>query len=69
MIIIRLKVSFHFDHCELPAGMVITVPAEKAQELVSRGVAELAEPQHAVVQPEETRARHNKMQRINKRIA
>lgn len=53
---VKLKVSFHFDHCELPAGMVLTVPAEKAQELVSRGVAELAEPQHAVVQPEETRA-------------
>lgn len=57
---IRLKVSFHFDHCELPAGMVITVPAEKAHELVSRGVAELAEPQHAVLQPEETRTLRRK---------
>jgi hypothetical protein len=55
MIPIRLTISFKRDHLEIPAGMVIAVPAEKAHELVSRGVAEHAEPQHAVVEPQETR--------------
>ena len=55
MIQIRLKVSFTFDHCELPAGMSIGVPAEKARELCSRGVAVPVEPERAVVEPDEAR--------------
>jgi hypothetical protein len=54
---IRLKVTFHFDHCEIPEGTVIGLPSELAHMLVSRGVADLVEPQHAVVEPMETRAR------------
>jgi len=57
MLRIRLLISFNRDHLELPAGMVIAVPADKARELVSRGVAEMAEPIHAVVEPREKRAR------------
>lgn len=56
MIPIRLKEAFHFDHLELPAGMVISVPAAKAHELTAAGLAELVEPQHAVVTPAEVRA-------------
>jgi len=52
---IRLKVEFSFDHCHIPAGTVISVPAEIARDLAQRGVAEMAEPQHAVIEPQETR--------------
>jgi hypothetical protein len=57
MIKILLNRSFTFDHCELPAGMVIAVPAEKARELIQRGVAQTVEPERAVIEPRETRTR------------
>lgn len=57
MIAIRLQVPLKFDHCELPAGMIIQVPAEKAREFIQRGIAERAEPERAVIEPQETRAR------------
>jgi hypothetical protein len=52
---IRLRYKFSFDHCEIPAGTVITVPAGLARELVARQAADLVEPERAIVQPEETR--------------
>jgi hypothetical protein len=52
---IRLKQTFKFDHCEISAGTVIAVPAEKAFELIQRGVADMIGPEHAVVEPQETR--------------
>jgi hypothetical protein len=51
---IILKVSFSFDHCEIPAGTRVSVPAELAHMLVSRGTAEMVQEQ-AVIQPQETR--------------
>jgi hypothetical protein len=59
MITVRLKVAFRFDHCEIPEGTVIAVPSGIAQMLILRGVAELASPEHAVVQPDETRIADN----------
>jgi len=52
---IRLKVAFSFDHCEIPAGAFIAVPAPVAQNLVMAGVAVYTEPERAVVAPQETR--------------
>jgi hypothetical protein len=52
---IRLLETFKYDHCEFPTGIVIDVPAGKALELIHRGVAEMAEPIKAIVEPEETR--------------
>lgn len=52
---IRLFETFKFDHCEFPTGMVLDVPAGKALELIHRGVAEVAEPIKAVIEPQETR--------------
>lgn len=55
MINIRLLLSLKRDHIELPEGLVIGLPADVAHKLVVSGVAEMAEPRQAVVQPEETR--------------
>jgi len=55
MTTIRLLVTFRFDHCELQAGTVIAVPAELARSLILRGVAEMAEPERMVIEPQETR--------------
>lgn len=55
MISIRLRVAFHFDHCEIPEGTVIAAPSELAHMLVSRGVAERAEPERGIIEPQETR--------------
>lgn len=55
MIGIRLKYPLSFHHAEIPAGTVITVPAEIARMFIAREVAEAAEPEYAVIQPQETR--------------
>lgn len=62
MISIRLRVTFSFHHCEIPAGTVIAVPPGIAQQFVMREVADLVVEQ-AVVQPQETRVAHQTMRR------
>jgi hypothetical protein len=60
MKLIRLKVSFTFDHCEIPAGTNISIPAGIAFDLINRGVAEMAEPEKAVIEPQENRVNQNR---------
>lgn len=55
MINIRLLYPLRFDHIELSSYEVIGVRVEIADEFVRLGIAEYAEPQKAVVAPEETR--------------
>lgn len=55
MVKIRLLYPFTYHHLELPAGEVMEVSRERADRLVSLGAAEYAEPQHAIVEPQETR--------------
>jgi len=55
MISIRLKYPLSFHHAEIPAETVIAVPAGIAHMLVMREMAEMAEPEHAIIEPEETR--------------
>ncbi len=52
---IRLLCPFTFHHCEIPAGTVIAVPAAIAMQFIAREVAVMAEPERAVVEPQETR--------------
>ena len=56
MIQIRIRCPFRFDHCEIPAGTVIAVPAAIAQDFCRRGIAVIAEPERAVVEVPEVRA-------------
>lgn len=55
MITIRLKLPLRFDHFEIPAGTTIAVPADIARIAIARGIAEPAEREKAVVEPQETR--------------
>jgi hypothetical protein len=55
MITVRLLLPLKHDHIELPEGMIISLPAEAAHKLVMSGIAVMAEPERAVVQPQETR--------------
>ena len=55
MVSIRLLLPLRFDHFEIPAGTVIAVPAGLAGMAVQRRVAEMVEPERAVVEPQETR--------------
>ncbi len=55
MITIRLRVPLYFDHFEIPAGTVISVPAGIAEIALRCKVAEAAEHEKAVVEPQETR--------------
>ena len=55
MINIRLKQTFRFDHIELSEGETIGVRDDLAHQLVRLGVAEYAEPQRAIITPEELR--------------
>jgi len=57
MIQIRLVYPLRFDHFEIPVGTVIGVPAGIAMMAIQRGIAERAEPERAIVEPQETRAR------------
>jgi hypothetical protein len=52
---IRLKFPLRFDHFEIPIGTVIAVPIDVYFTAVSRGIAESAEPERAVVQAQEKR--------------
>lgn len=52
---IRLKYRFTMDHCEIPAGTEMTLPAGIAERLIRQQAADLIEPEKAVVEPEETR--------------
>lgn len=56
MVKIRLLYPFTYHHLELPAGEIIEVSRERANRLVSLQAAEYAEPQHAVIEPEENRS-------------
>lgn len=60
MISIRLMFPLGYHHFEIPAGTIIAVPAGIANMAVQRGIAEFVGPQHAVVEPQETRARRRK---------
>ncbi len=51
MIAIRLRVPLYFDHFEIPAGIVISVPAEIAETALRCKVAEAAEYRKAVQEP------------------
>jgi hypothetical protein len=55
MVTIRLRHPFKFHHAEIPEGTLIGVPPGIAQMLVQREVADLAEPERAVIEPSETR--------------
>jgi hypothetical protein len=52
---IRLKYPLRFDHFEIPAGVLIQIPADLAHTAVQRGIATMAEPERAVVEPQEIR--------------
>ena len=61
---IRLNVPLKFDHFEVPKGTVLTFeyvplgnPQELTQQAVQRGIATMAEPERAVIEPQETRMR------------
>lgn len=60
---IRLIRSLSFHHFEIPAGTVIAVPADVAQRAVQREIAQYAEPQHAVIEPRETRIMRGRSRR------
>lgn len=55
MIQFQLNVAFSFDHCEIPAGTVIGLPAGLAEQFQARGVGRITEVHKAVIAPEETR--------------
>lgn len=54
---IRLLRPLSFHHFEIPAGTIISVPAGIAQVAVQRGIAVMAEPERAVMEPRERRGR------------
>ena len=64
MVSIRLRVPLSFHHCEIPAGTVISVPAGIAQMFVMREAAEMTEPEHAVIEPNETRAKPGRPRKV-----
>jgi hypothetical protein len=55
MILVRLLMPLKFHHHELEAGLVIGLPPDRAHRLIQAGIAEMAEPERAVVQPQEKR--------------
>lgn len=57
---IRLLQSIGRDHITLEAGTVLSLPQADAARLVAAGIAEWAAPQHAVIEPQETRVRRRK---------
>lgn len=67
MISIRLNFPLSFHHAEIPAGTVIAVPADIAHSFLVREVAVMAEPERAVVQPEETREAYGPPAKRNRR--
>ena len=53
---IRLLGAFNHDHLSIPAGTVLDLAdRELGHRLVLLGVAEMAGPERAVIEPEETR--------------
>ena len=56
MKLIRLTESFRCHHLEIPPGTVVGLPPELADRFVGLGVGEFAEPQRAVIEPQEVRA-------------
>lgn len=60
---IRLLLPLKFDHFELSVGTVIAVPTDVALVAVQRGIAEYAEPQTAVVEPQERRTVESRARR------
>ena len=65
MISIRLLYPLRFDHAEIPEGETIGVSAQIAHDFVNRKIAILAAPEHAVVEPQETRV-VNRQRRNNR---
>jgi hypothetical protein len=57
---VKLNYAFKFDHAEIPAGTVISVPAGMARDFIGRGIALPIEPERAVLEPEETRTASEK---------
>jgi hypothetical protein len=55
MIAIRLICPLRFDHFEMPGGTLVMVPPDVARRAVMQGIAVMAEPERAVVEPKETR--------------
>jgi hypothetical protein len=55
MILVRLLMPLKFHHHELEAGLVIGLPPDKAHRLIQAGIAVMAEPERAVVEPQEKR--------------
>ncbi len=67
MISIRLLLPLRYDHFEVPAGTVLkfeqvpaSTPQELTQQAIARGIAERAEPEHAVLESQERRTRRPK---------
>ena len=56
MTTIRLIQTFKCDHHSLAPGELIDVSDDRARQFVLLGIAEYAEPQRAVIVPNETRA-------------
>lgn len=57
MITIRLVFALKFDHFDIPAGTIISVPAEIARVAIQRGIGIMAEPERAVIEPQEKRVK------------
>lgn len=55
MIMVRFFHPLRYDHFDIPAGTIIAVPAGIAHTAIQRGIAEMAEPEKAIVEPQETR--------------
>jgi len=60
---IRLTVDVPFLRRYLTAGMVIGLPADLADDLVRRELAEYVEPERAIIEPQETRIRRGRYTR------
>jgi len=58
MVMIRLMVEFQHHHHVLPIGSLLSVPADTARRLVGAELAAMAEPERAIVEPEETRTEY-----------
>lgn len=52
---IRLLQSIGRDHITLAPGTVLSLPSDQAARFVRAGIAEWAEPERAIVEPDETR--------------
>jgi len=65
MVSIRLLLPLRYDHISLGAGTIIALSREDAQKLIATGIAEMAEPERAVIEPQETRVRRNYSRRAD----